>query len=221
MNGLADKTFELAHFLMKDRSFWALSMCILLSSYYWYFVLTWVPSYLVLSKGFSNLAAWRACDLDGAVRYGSLESCRGVRRRQVGGADRRFPEPFVICCGWLRRNGGHSAAARCAGSSLGTSGAHVFNLCHVAMGNSSFWAIEMQWRAAGESHRAKSIGYLNTLSQIAGIIAPIVTGWMLGPQKQFGPAILVAGLCPLFAGMCLIATGVSGLDRTKALLAMV
>src|SRR6185312_16088019 len=41
--------------LVRGKAFWGLSLCILLASYYWYFVLTWVPSYLVLSKGFTTL----------------------------------------------------------------------------------------------------------------------------------------------------------------------
>jgi hypothetical protein len=63
------------------------------------------------------------------------------------------------------------------------------------------------------------VGYLNTLSQIAGAAAPVVTGWILGPQKHFGPAILVAGVCPVLAGGCLLAIGREGLARTKAVLA--
>ena len=43
----------------RGRTFWAMSLCILLSSYYWYFVLTWVPSYLVLSRGFDTLGMGR------------------------------------------------------------------------------------------------------------------------------------------------------------------
>jgi sugar phosphate permease len=51
------------------------------------------------------------------------------------------------------------------------------------------------------------IGYLNTLSQLAGAVAPLVTGWSLGPQKNFHFAILVAGICPLIAAACLIVAG--------------
>src|SRR5208337_3084792 len=45
--------------LLTHRTFWAMSLSILLSSYYWYFVLTWVPSYMILSRGFSTLAMGR------------------------------------------------------------------------------------------------------------------------------------------------------------------
>jgi hypothetical protein len=64
----------------------------------------------------------------------------------------------------------------------------------------------------------RTIGYLNTLSQVAGVAAPLVTGWILGPEKHFGPAILVAGVCPVLAGACLLAAGSEGLHRLKAVL---
>ena len=40
-------------------AFWAMSLSIFLSSYFWYFLLTWVPAYLTLSRGFSNLEMGR------------------------------------------------------------------------------------------------------------------------------------------------------------------
>ncbi len=45
--------------VLSNGTFWAMTLSILLSSYYWYFVLTWVPSYLVLSRGFSTLGMGR------------------------------------------------------------------------------------------------------------------------------------------------------------------
>jgi hypothetical protein len=49
-------------------------------------------------------------------------------------------------------------------------------------------------------------------------VAPIVTGWILGPQKDFGVAILVAGICPVVAAICLAVMGHEGLERMKTLL---
>ncbi len=38
---------------------WLMAATIFLSSYYWYFLLTWVPSYLTMSRGFSTLEMGR------------------------------------------------------------------------------------------------------------------------------------------------------------------
>jgi hypothetical protein len=90
-------------------------------------------------------------------------------------------------------------------------------MCATGIGNSNFWAISQH--VPPSSTVGRSVGYLNTLSQIAGAAAPVVTGWLMGPNKHFGPAILVAGVCPVFAAVCLMATGHKGLEKTKALLA--
>ncbi len=83
------------------RAFWAMSLGIFLSSYFWYFLLTWVPTYLTSTRGFSttgmgrvlstplfamavvNIAAGLACGSLGRPRRlhiprAPLVLCRGV-----------------------------------------------------------------------------------------------------------------------------------------------
>ncbi len=43
------------HSILNSGSFWAMSACAFLFSYYWYFLLTWMPSYLILDRNFSTL----------------------------------------------------------------------------------------------------------------------------------------------------------------------
>ena len=92
----------------------------------------------------------------------------------------------------------------------------VFSLCALGIGNSNYWAIAQH--APPETLVGRAIGFLNTISQAAGAAAPLVTGWLLGPSRRFGPAILVAGICSLFASGLLLSAGPSGLDRLKRLL---
>ena len=65
----------------------------------------------------------------------------------------------------------------------------------------------------------RSVGFLNTVSVLGGVLAPVITGWLLGPQKHFGPAIVVAGVCPVLAAVCLVVAGSKGLAQIKSLLA--
>ncbi len=86
-------------------------------------------------------------------------------------------------------------------------------VCAIGIGNSNFWAIAQQ---AAPSHLVgRTIGYLNTISQIAGAAAPLITGWILGPEKQFGIALAIAGISAPLAACCLIFTGVSGMERMR------
>lgn len=200
--------------LIRSRGFWALSLSILLASYYWYFVLTWVPTYLVISKGFSTLAMGRVIST-GLFTVAATNMIAGYS------ADR------------LARSGGvfRVRVLFAAAGYLGTAAillllvlpdrawvvpVFTFSMCATGMGNASFWAIAQH--ISPPNMTGRTIGFLNTLSQIAGVAAPLVTGRMLGPEKHFGPAILVAGVCPVLAGACLLAAGSRGLHSLKATL---
>ena len=90
-------------------------------------------------------------------------------------------------------------------------------MCATGIGNSTYWTIVQH--ASPKSLVGRSVGFLNTISVLGGVLAPIVTGWLLGPQKDFGPAIFVAGVCPVLAAVCLLAAGSKGLSKVKTLLA--
>jgi len=89
-------------------------------------------------------------------------------------------------------------------------------VCATGIGNSNFWAISQH--AAPSNLVGRVIGYLNTVSQLAGAAAPLITGWILGPEKQFGVALTIAGVSAPLAAGCLIFTGAGGLERMRAAL---
>ena len=201
--------------LLRGKSFWALSLCILLASYYWYFVLTWVPSYLVLSRGFTTLQM-------GSIISTCLFAMAGTNLIAGFTADRIARRIGVF----------RSRVVFTAAGYLGTAAVLLllvlrdrgwvlpvlaFSICSTGAGNASFWALVQQ--VSPRRMAGRSVGYLNTLSQVAGAAAPIITGWILGPEKEFGTAILVAGVCPVLAAACLLAAGSRGLEETRALLA--
>jgi ACS family glucarate transporter-like MFS transporter len=198
--------------LVRNRGFWALSLCILLASYYWYFVLTWVPTYLVISKGFSTLAMGRVIST-GLFTVAATNVIAGYS------ADRLARGAGVFRIRLLFAAAGYLGTAAIQLLLVLPDRAWVvpvftFSMCATGMGNASFWAIAQHISPTNMTGR--TIGFLNTLSQIAGVAAPLVTGWILGPEKHFGPAILVAGVCPVLAGACLLAAGSRGLHSLKA-----
>ena len=90
-------------------------------------------------------------------------------------------------------------------------------MCATGIGNTNYWAISQH--LPPKNLVGRTIGYLNTISVTAGAVAPVITGYILGPQKHFGPAIIVAGVCPALGAVCLLAAGSQGLERMKARLA--
>jgi hypothetical protein len=89
----------------------------------------------------------------------------------------------------------------------------LVSICSFGVASSNFWAISQHVSPA--SMVGRMIGYLNTISQIAGVLAPLITGWSLGPERNFTFAILLAGISPVIASVFLLAAGSAGLDRMK------
>jgi MFS family permease len=201
--------------LLTNRIFWAMSLSILLSSYYWYFVLTWIPSYLILARGFSTLEMGRVVstalftmaivNVSAGAAVDKLAARIGVFRARLWFGVVGYAGTAAILL--LLVTPDRSWALPIL----------MFSMCATGIGNSNFWTISQH--VPPKNLVGRTIGYLNTVSVMAGAAAPIITGWMLGPQKQFGPAILVAGVCPVLAAVCLLAAGSKGLERMKALLA--
>ena len=201
--------------LLTRRAFWAMSFATFLAAYYWYFVLTWVPSYLILSRGFSTLEMGRVVStalftmavanvLAGAV-VDKLAARIGV-----------FPARVLFAVL------GYTGTAAILLLLVTTDRSWVlpiltFSMCATGIGNSNYWSISQH--VPPKNMVGRTIGFLNTVSVMGGAVAPIITGFILGPQKQFGPAILVAGVCPALAAVCLLVAGSTGLERMKALLA--
>ena len=201
--------------LLVSPAFWALSFSILLASYYWYFVLTWVPSYLVISRGFSNLQMGRVISTS-LFTMAATNVAAGFAADKLAGRIGVFRSRLLFAVAGYLGTAAILLLLVVQNRNL-VLPVLTFSICATGAGNSSFWAIVQQ--VSPKTLAGRSVGYLNTLSQVAGAVAPVVTGWILGPQKQFGPAILVAGICPVVAAICLLASGSAGLERTKAFLA--
>jgi len=201
--------------LLTHRAFWTMSATVFLAAYYWYFVLTWVPSYLILARGFTTLEM-------GRVLSTALFAMAIVNILAGGVVDRLAAKMGVFPARLLFAVAAYAGTASVLLLLLIPDRSWAlpiltFSMCATGIGNSNYWAISQH--VPPRSQVGKTIGFLNTISCVAGAAAPAITGGMLGPQKQFGPAILVAGICPALAALCLLATGPSRLRRMKALLA--
>lgn len=201
------------HMILTNRTFWAMAFSILLSSYYWYFVLTWVPSYLILSRGFSTMGMGKVLSTALLIMAG-VNVVAGLASDKVAARIGAFRARL-----WFGVIGYAGTAAILL--LLVTSRAWALpiltvSLCLTGIGNSNYWTITQH--ASPRNMVGRTVGFLNTVSVAGGAAAPLITGWLLGPNKNFGPAIIVAGICPVLAAICLLAAGSKGLEQIKALL---
>jgi ACS family D-galactonate transporter-like MFS transporter len=177
--------------IAKTPLLWGLTIGIFGYSYYWYFFLTWVPAYLVLAHGFSfvRMGAYSATALAGMAVMSP-----------VGGwlADRliaRFQRPLLIrkafvgvgCClasSMLLLLRIHSAPLVLA--------TLVFSLAGLGLASSNVWSLTQA--ISPGSVVGRIVGYQNSVGNVAGICAPLITGFLLGESKNFQLSILVTGL---------------------------
>lgn len=199
--------------VLANGTFWAMAFSILLSSYYWYFVLTWVPSYLVLSRGFSTLGMGRVLST-ALFAMAIMNVVAGAAADRVAARVGVFRARLWF--GVLGYVGTGVILLLLVTDRSWSLPVLAFSLCATGIGNSTYWTITQH--ASPKHLVGRAVGFLNTISVVAGAAAPIITGWILGPQKDFGPAIVVAGVCPVLAGVCLLAAGSKGLSRIKSML---
>ncbi len=191
---------------------WTLSACAFLLSYFWYFVLTWVPAYLRIAHGFTALEMGRIMAIPLAAMAvtslaGGFVGDRAARR--WGSATRArliFAASGLVGASCL-------LALRFAPDRSWALPVLFAAMCSLGVANSSCWALAQA--AAPAALIGRSVGYLNTIAQVAGAAAPQITGWLIGPHDRFGPALIIAGLCPAVASAALFATGPSRISRLR------
>lgn len=201
--------------LISSGAFWAISVGAFLLAYYWYFVLTWMPSYLIVARGYSTLEMGRILSTPLFTMAVINLAAGWIADKLVRRTGRVFRvRMWFVIIGLL-------GAASILLLELLPGRAPVLpiliiSICSFGIANSSYWAISQH--APPASMVGRTIGYLNTVSQIGGILAPLITGWTLGPQKHFQLALLIAGICPVLASLLIWLAGAGGLDKLKTCL---
>jgi MFS family permease len=180
--------------LLANPTLWAMAVFILFSSYYWYFLLTWVPAYLTASRGFTTLGMGRM--LSAAL------ACMALTNGVTGFLSDRLLKKAKSMFGvrvWFVAIGSVGASLLILLNVLPGNGAGMVvlfvSVCSFGVVSANFWTLAQN--VAPATKVARVIGFLNTASQVAGIAAPWITGYLIGPRKEFGPAIVIAAVCPL------------------------
>lgn len=188
--------------LLRSPAIWGLWLATFCYSYFWYFVLSWVPPYLVLTHGFTNreMGNTMARALFGmaAVNLASGWLCDTLIRK-TGRASMFWRKAFVctgfVCGGstlLLLLTAGRGSVVLILAGAMGGAG----------IGAGTLWALSQM---AGPKHLiGRVLGLQNTIAQFAGILAPSLTGFLLGPERNFTVAILIAGLGPLIAAVSIL-----------------
>jgi len=199
--------------ILTSPSFWALSACVFFFSYYWYFVLTWMPAYLTIARGYSIIGMGRI--LSAPLFAMAVVNVLGgfLADRLIASRGTLFGiRLFFLSLGLV--GAGAILLLNVISGRASVLPILTISICSFGVASSSFWSIAQYVSPSAMVGRA--IGYLNTLSQVGGITAPLITGWSLGPHKDFRLAILLAGASPLVSVVLLFLAGPKGLSELKS-----
>jgi len=170
--------------MLRVPSLWVASLGLFVANYVNYFMLIWLPYYLVRERGFSL-----------------------TRMSRIGGFAFLCGALATVFSGWLSDRWLSSGASptvvrktfpgvgiALAGLFVGIAGATgsiaalVIGVCFVGCSASNMWAIAQ--RLAGPRAAGRWVGIQNLFGNLAGVAAPAITGYVLDRTGHFGWAFV-------------------------------
>jgi MFS family permease len=185
--------------ILARREAWGAGIGHFCNNYAFYFVISWLPLYLVKTRGFS---VPEMATLGGAIYvvYAASSFATGWltdRWMAAGGSSNRVRKTAIVS--------GHAlTAAAMAGCMVGDARVAIGSLflAAVAFGMVSPMLYSIGQTLAGPRGGGKWIAWQNCVGNIAGIVAPMVTGWVVDRTGQFTWAFAVAGLAAAGGVIC-------------------
>jgi len=182
--------------MLRQRSLWGACLGHFSVNYSLYFVLSWLPLWLVQQRGFSivemaKLGATVYCVYGFSVLFFGWSSDHLVAR---GFSITRVRKTITV----LSHIGVALGLAGCALGQLSLVITFLF-VCGICLGMNSTWPIAQT--LAGPKAAAKWVGVQNCIANTAGIIVPIVTGFIVDRTGSFNNAFLLAAAVSLLGAM--------------------
>ena len=182
--------------ILRQRTFWGTALGHFSINYGFYFVMTWLPTFLVKAGGFtvSQMASI------GATIYGIyalttfLAGTTSDRWIRNGGSPTVVRKAFALASAI----GAAAAIAGCAMVEPPTA-TWLLGAAAVCFGLSTPIMFAMTTTLAGPRAAGRWAGAQNVAGQIAGIVAPLVTGFIVDATGSFSGAFVVSSAILLIA----------------------
>lgn len=174
--------------ILTKRAAWGASLGHFSTNYSQYLVLTWLPIFLVKGQGFSltqmaTIGAVVYC----AQALGSLVSGWGSDHLIATGARINGRRAMI-----LTGTAGAGLSLLGAGLTSGLVAAGMMTLAGFFIGTMTPMVYSIAQTLAGPRAGGRWVGLQNFVANLAGIIAPIVTGWLVDRTGSYLPAFIVA-----------------------------
>jgi len=177
--------------VLRQKGLWGTSLGLFSSNYMWYFILSWLPGYLVKERGFSMHEMEHMATLGYLINgLSALITGWGIDRfvARRGSANLGYKLVMVVA---------HAGAVPCMlGMALGSQSTAVAGMFgfQVLMGASSPGVYAMSQILAGPRASGRWVGIQNSIGNLSGAISPWVTGIIVDLTGHFTLAFIAAAI---------------------------
>jgi len=184
--------------ILRRREFWGAALGHFSINYGFYFVLTWLPMYLVKAGGFTVTAMSAIA----AAIYGiyavttALAGVLSDRWIREGGSPTRVRKAFLLTAGL----GSAVTIAACAYVPVSTA-VWLLGVTGVFFGLSTPMIFAVGATLSGPRAAGRWAGAQNLAGQLAGIVAPVITGLIVDRTGSFSLAFVVSAMAAAFAAL--------------------
>ena len=187
----ADPSTPTLRMVLAQRGLWGTSLGLFSSNYMWYFILGWLPGYLVKERGFSMHEMEHVATAGYLVNgLSAFIIGWGVDRYIARGGSANFGYKLIMLIAHL----GSIPAMLCMG--LGTQSMAVAGMFgfQILMGASSPGMYAMSQILAGPKASGRWVGIQNSLGNLPGALSPWLTGIIVDRTGHFALAFVAAAV---------------------------
>lgn len=187
--------------ILRERAAWATFLGLFCGNYAWYFLLTWLPLYLLNERHYTvrmmafygSLPFWGVA---AASLTGGWLSDRLIRRGAgPSPVRRRFAGYGLLMCTLL-------VPAFLVRDNLASMALLIAACLSFGLYSSNVWAITQT--LAGKSAAAKWTGLQNAFGNLSGIAAPFLTGQIVGRTGSYFWAFATVAAIAVLGGVCFL-----------------
>jgi MFS family permease len=180
--------------VLEQKGLWGTSLGLFSSNYMWYFMLSWLPGFLVAERGFSMHEMEHVGTLGYIVNgLSALATGWAIDRYIRRGGSTNFAYKLVMVVA-------HAGAVPCMlGMALGSQNIAVASMFgfQVLMGASSPGVYAMSQILAGPRASGRWVGIQNSVGNVSGIISPWLTGFIVDRTGHFTLAFIACAVVSL------------------------
>jgi MFS family permease len=176
--------------ILRQRGLWGASLGLFASNYNFYFILNWLPDYLVKERGFSM--GGMAAVAGSAYLINALSAFLGGWMAALWRRSGRSPSGFYKSLMAFAHIASMGAMVGMAVLPLHGCIACLW-LFEIGLGVSSPGVYAIPQIVAGPTATGRWVGVQNACGNLAGFVAPLITGVLLDATGHFSVAFLLAG----------------------------